>query len=72
MGLGRSDTQDEKDAEDEVNDYLMHAIDARSIDSLRSEHCKPILLTFRKADVETKVIKQTLLGSLPMQWCLLQ
>ena len=29
-----------KDTEEEVNDYLGRAIDARSIDRLRAEHCK--------------------------------
>lgn len=54
--LGFSDTIDNKDIEDEVNDYLMRAIDARSIDRLRSEHCKSVLLTFKKASIEQKVI----------------
>lgn len=53
--LGFSDSNDNKDPEDEVNDYLMRAIDARSIDRLRSEHCKSVLLTFKKANVEQKV-----------------
>ncbi|CAM1322003.1 ADCY5 (predicted) [Pycnogonum litorale] len=43
-----------KNAEEEVNDYLSRAIDARSIDRLRSEHCKRFLLRFRKPDVEAK------------------
>lgn len=33
----------------------MRAIDARSIDRLRAEHCKNILLTFRKPEIEDKV-----------------
>lgn len=53
--LGFSDSNDSKDPEDEVNDYLMRAIDARSIDRLRSEHCKSVLLSFKKASVERKV-----------------
>lgn len=53
--LGFSDSNDSKDPEDEVNDYLMRAIDARSIDRLRSEHCKSVLLSFKKANVERKV-----------------
>lgn len=53
--LGFSDSNDAKDPEDEVNDYLMRAIDARSIDRLRSEHCKSVLLSFKKADIEKKV-----------------
>ena len=47
-----------KDTEDEVNDYLGRAIDARSIDRLRSEHCKRILLTFRDSTVESKFSKE--------------
>lgn len=53
--LGFSDNSDAKDPEDEVNDYLMRAIDARSIDRLRSEHCKSVLLSFKKASIEQKV-----------------
>lgn len=44
-----------KDPEDEVNEYLMRAIDARSIDRLRAEYCTPFVLTFRRPDVEEKV-----------------
>lgn len=33
----------------------MRAIDARSIDRLRSEHCTPFILTFRRPDIEEKV-----------------
>lgn len=53
--LGFSDSNDSKDPDDEVNDYLMRAIDARSIDRLRSEHCTSVLLSFKKADIESKV-----------------
>ena len=53
MGFG--DNQELKDPEVEVNDYLARAIDARSIDRLRAEHCRRWLLTFRKADTEAKV-----------------
>lgn len=53
--LGFSDNNDAKDPEDEVNEYLMRAIDARSIDRLRSEHCKSVLLTFKKSSIEQKV-----------------
>lgn len=45
-----------KKPEDEVNEYLMKAIDARSIDRLRAEHCKPFTLTFRDEKLEKKVI----------------
>lgn len=35
----------------------MRAIDARSIDRLRAEHCTPFILTFRRPDIEEKVIQ---------------
>lgn len=53
MGFG--DSSDEKNPEDEVNEYLMKAIDARSIDRLRTEHCRPLLLNFRDSQKESKV-----------------
>ncbi|CAH2035104.1 unnamed protein product, partial [Iphiclides podalirius] len=43
-----------KKPEDEVNEYLMKAIDARSIDRLRAEHCQPFTLTFRDSKLERK------------------
>lgn len=57
--LGFGDTiENEKDPDDEVNEYLMRAIDARSIDRLRAEHCTPFLLTFRRADIEEKYSRE--------------
>lgn len=53
--LGFSDSSESKDPEDEVNDYLMRAIDARSIDRLRSEHCKSVSLSFKQPSIEQKV-----------------
>lgn len=53
--MGFRESLDEKDPEDEVNEYLMRAIDARSIDRLRAEHCKAFLLTFRRPEIEDKV-----------------
>ncbi|KAH1023903.1 hypothetical protein HUJ05_003481 [Dendroctonus ponderosae] len=44
----------EKNPEDEVNEYLMKAIDARSIDRLRTEHCRILLLNFRDPNKERK------------------
>ncbi|XP_018566319.1 adenylate cyclase type 6 isoform X1 [Anoplophora glabripennis] len=46
----------EKNPEDEVNEYLMKAIDARSIDRLRSEHCRTLLLNFRDPLKEAKYV----------------
>lgn len=55
--LGFGDTSEaKKDPEDEVNEYLKRAIDARSIDQLRAEYCTPFILTFRRPDVEEKVL----------------
>lgn len=42
--------------EDEVDEFLGRAIDARSIDRLRSEHVRKFLLTFREPDLEKKVM----------------
>nr|CAH0106081.1 unnamed protein product [Daphnia galeata] len=53
--LGFGDNQEKKDPEVEVNDYLARAIDARSIDRLRAEHCRRWLLTFRKPETEAKI-----------------
>lgn len=54
--LGINDTPVTKNTGEEVNDYLARAIDARSTDRLRSQHCRPLLLAFKKAQVEEKVI----------------
>lgn len=43
-----------KNPEDEVNEYLMRAIDARSIDRLRTEHCRSLMLSFRDPVKEAK------------------
>ena len=51
----QSDVDGDKNTAEEVNDYLGRAIDARSIDRLRAEHCKRFLLTFRDPKVEIKV-----------------
>ncbi|KAL6431584.1 hypothetical protein ACFW04_007269 [Cataglyphis niger] len=57
LGFGEI-IEGEKDPEDEVNEYLMRAIDARSIDRLRSEHCTPFILKFRRPDVEEKYSRE--------------
>ena len=59
----QSDIDGDKNTAEEVNDYLGRAIDARSIDRLRAEHCKRFLLTFRDPKVEVKV---SLLSFLPL------
>ncbi|XP_069080763.1 adenylate cyclase type 5 isoform X2 [Pleurodeles waltl] len=51
-------TQENMNPEDEVDEFLGRAIDARSIDRLRSEHVRKFLLTFREQDLEKKYSKQ--------------
>ncbi|KAL7733742.1 hypothetical protein ACLKA6_011472 [Drosophila palustris] len=53
FGFGDS-AESAKDPEDEVNEYLMRAIDARSIDHLRAEHCQSLLLRFKSVALERK------------------
>ncbi|PVD30969.1 hypothetical protein C0Q70_10245 [Pomacea canaliculata] len=55
--LGFGDNIESKNPDDEVNEYLGRAIDARSIDRLRSEHVKGFFLTFRKKELEEKYHK---------------
>lgn len=51
-------TQESMNPEDEVDEFLGRAIDARSIDRLRSEHVRKFLLTFREPDLEKKVMSK--------------
>uniref|UniRef100_A0A674CQC4 Adenylate cyclase type 6 n=1 Tax=Salmo trutta TaxID=8032 RepID=A0A674CQC4_SALTR len=44
--------------EDEVDEFLGRAIDARSIDQLRKDHVKKFLLTFQTKDLEKKYSKK--------------
>ncbi|XP_054981878.1 adenylate cyclase type 6 isoform X2 [Sorex araneus] len=46
--------QDALNPEDEVDEFLGRAIDARSIDQLRKDHVRRFLLTFQRADLEKK------------------
>ncbi|XP_072349714.1 adenylate cyclase type 5-like [Scyliorhinus torazame] len=57
MGKDKS-TQEAMNPEDEVDEFLGRAIDARSIDRLRSEHVKKFLLTFRKSELEKKYSRE--------------
>jgi hypothetical protein len=52
LGIGPGRDEDERNTEEDVNDYLARAIDARSIDRLRTEHCKRFLLSFRDKEIE--------------------
>lgn len=45
--------------EDEVDEFLGRAIDARSIDQLRKDHVKKFLLTFQTSSLEKKVVRAT-------------
>lgn len=45
--------------EDEVDEFLGRAIDARSIDQLRKDHVKKFLLTFQTSSLEKKVHTET-------------
>nr|CAI5819003.1 unnamed protein product [Callosobruchus analis] len=56
LGFNTEPVEREKNPEDEVNEYLMKAIDARSIDRLRTEHCRTIFLNFRDPVKEKKYI----------------
>ncbi|ERE81162.1 adenylate cyclase type 6 isoform 1 [Cricetulus griseus] len=46
--------QDALNPEDEVDEFLGRAIDARSIDQLRKDHVRRFLLTFQRQDLEKK------------------
>lgn len=50
---------DGKSSAEEVNDYLARAIDARSIDQLRREHCRPMALTFISPKIESEYKKRS-------------
>uniref|UniRef100_A0A8C5CDG1 Adenylate cyclase type 6 n=1 Tax=Gadus morhua TaxID=8049 RepID=A0A8C5CDG1_GADMO len=51
-------TQEALNPEDEVDEFLGRAIDARSIDQLRKDHVKKFLLTFQTAILEKKYSKK--------------
>ncbi|XP_060620117.2 adenylate cyclase type 6 [Anolis sagrei] len=51
-------TQEALNPEDEVDEFLGRAIDARSIDQLRKDHVKRFLLTFQKPELERKYSKK--------------
>uniref|UniRef100_A0A673NAM4 adenylate cyclase n=1 Tax=Sinocyclocheilus rhinocerous TaxID=307959 RepID=A0A673NAM4_9TELE len=61
MGINESSSKDNRGAqealnpEDEVDEFLGRAIDARSIDQLRKDHVKKFLLTFQTSSLEKKV-----------------
>jgi hypothetical protein len=56
--LGNVDKQEIKSSEDELNEYLVKAIDARSIDRLRTDHFKRVFLTFKDEKIEQKYCQE--------------
>ncbi|CAM5124096.1 unnamed protein product [Natator depressus] len=50
--------QEALNPEDEVDEFLGRAIDARSIDQLRKDHVKKFLLTFQTPELEKKYSKK--------------
>ncbi|XP_064155013.1 adenylate cyclase type 6-like [Anguilla rostrata] len=64
MGIDETSSKDNRgaqealDPEDEVDEFLGRAIDARSIDQLRKDHVKKFLLTFQTAELEKKYSKK--------------
>ena len=53
--LGISNREASMDPEDEVNEFLSRAIDARSVERWKKEHVRPVILKFRKKEYEKKV-----------------
>ncbi|MBN3319235.1 ADCY6 cyclase, partial [Atractosteus spatula] len=51
-------TQEAMNPEDEVDEFLGRAIDARSIDQLRKDHVRKFLLVFQTSDLEKKYSKK--------------
>ncbi|XP_034552492.1 adenylate cyclase type 6-like [Notolabrus celidotus] len=64
MGIDEASSKDNRCAqealnpEDEVDEFLGRAIDARSIDQLRKDHVKKFFLTFQTTDLEKKYSKK--------------
>lgn len=50
--LGISSASNQQDPDDEVNEFLGSSIEARSIDKLRKDYVRPLLLTFKDPDKE--------------------
>lgn len=49
-----TEKQDNKSPDEELNEYLIKAIDARSIDRLRTDFCNKFFLTFKNDVIEKK------------------
>ncbi|XP_061909905.1 adenylate cyclase type 6 isoform X2 [Entelurus aequoreus] len=64
MGIDETSSKDNRgvqetiNPEDEVDEFLGRAIDARSIDQLRKDHVKKFLLTFQTSGLEKKYSKK--------------
>jgi len=65
--LGIGEHHQQRDADDELNEYLAQAISGRNIDRLKAQHMNWLLLTFRKEDMETKVTTTAVYSSLCVQ-----
>ena len=55
--LGIGEHHQQRDADEELNEYLRQAISGRNIDRLKTQQMKRCLLTFRKTDMELKATK---------------
>uniref|UniRef100_A0A8C7DNJ0 Adenylate cyclase type 6 n=1 Tax=Oncorhynchus kisutch TaxID=8019 RepID=A0A8C7DNJ0_ONCKI len=58
LSLSCRGAQEAMNPEDEVDEFLGRAIDARSIDQLRKDHVKKFLLTFQTSSLEKKYSKK--------------
>jgi len=58
------------DPEDEVNEFLSRAIDARSVERWKKEHVRPVILKFRKKEHEKKYSKEPNKMFVPNMICL--
>ncbi|XP_023655521.1 adenylate cyclase type 6 [Paramormyrops kingsleyae] len=64
MGIDETSSKDNRgvqeamNPEDEVDEFLGRAIDARSIDQLRKDHVRKFLLTFQTSSLEKKYSKK--------------
>ncbi|XP_065053479.1 adenylate cyclase type 5-like isoform X2 [Rhopilema esculentum] len=68
--LGISNREASMDPEDEVNEFLSRAIDARSVERWKKEHVQPIILKFRKKEYEKKYSKEPNKMFIPNMICI--
>jgi len=53
--LGIGEHHQQRNADEELNEYLSQAISGRNIDRLKAQHMNQLSLTFRSAHMETRV-----------------